>query len=74
MLDMARRAHDGGVKIAFGTDTGVSAHGDNARRVRAAGPAGLTPLEAIQTATVNAADHLRISGEAGGSPRACRPT
>ncbi len=30
MLDMARRAHDAGVKIAFGTDTGVSAHGDNA--------------------------------------------
>ncbi|MGH1557222.1 amidohydrolase family protein [Caulobacter segnis] len=30
MLAMARRAHEGGVKIAFGTDTGVSAHGDNA--------------------------------------------
>lgn len=31
MLDMARRAHEGGVKIAFGTDSGVSAHGDNAQ-------------------------------------------
>src|SRR5690606_37812941 len=31
MLDMAVRAHRGGVRIAFGTDTGVSAHGDNAQ-------------------------------------------
>src|SRR5690606_34042392 len=31
MLDMAARAHRGGVRIAFGTDTGVSAHGDNAQ-------------------------------------------
>ena len=31
MLAMAHRAHEGGVKIAFGTDTGVSRHGDNAR-------------------------------------------
>jgi imidazolonepropionase-like amidohydrolase len=65
MLDMARRAHEGGVRIAFGTDSGVSAHGDNAREFALLVRAGLTPLEAVQTATVNAAEHLRISGEAG---------
>jgi imidazolonepropionase-like amidohydrolase len=65
MLDMARRAHEGGVKIAFGTDTGVSAHGDNASEFALLVRAGLTPLEAMQAATVGAAEHLRISGEAG---------
>jgi imidazolonepropionase-like amidohydrolase len=65
MLDMARRAHEGGVRIAFGTDSGVSAHGDNAGEFALLVRAGLTPLEAIQTATVNAAAHLRISDSAG---------
>ncbi|MGH7026106.1 amidohydrolase family protein [Brevundimonas sp.] len=65
MLDMARRAHDGGVRIAFGTDSGVSAHGDNAREFALLVRAGLTPLEAIQAATVGAAEHLKISNEAG---------
>ena len=65
MLDMARRAHRGGVKIAFGTDTGVSAHGDNAQEFALLVQAGMTPLQAIQSATVGAADHLQISDQAG---------
>ena len=65
MLAMAGRAHDGGVRIAFGTDSGVSAHGDNAQEFALLVQAGLTPLEAIQAATVGAAEHLRISNEAG---------
>ncbi|WGM31306.1 amidohydrolase family protein [Brevundimonas sp. NIBR11] len=65
MLDMARRAHEGGVRIAFGTDTGVSAHGDNAQEFALLVRAGLTPLEAIQAATVVAAEHLRIADQAG---------
>jgi len=65
MLDMARRAHEGGVRIAFGTDTGVSAHGDNAQEFALLVRAGLTPLEAVQAATVGAASHLRISDQAG---------
>ncbi len=65
MLDMARRAHEGGVRIAFGTDSGVSAHGDNAQEFALLVRAGLTPLEAIQTATVVAAAHLRITDQAG---------
>lgn len=65
MLDMARRAHAGGVKIAFGTDSGVSAHGDNAQEFALLVRAGLTPLEAVQAATIGAAEHLRIASEAG---------
>jgi imidazolonepropionase-like amidohydrolase len=65
MLDMARRAHQGGVRIAFGTDSGVSAHGDNAQEFALLVRAGMTPLETIQAATVNAAAHLRISQDAG---------
>jgi imidazolonepropionase-like amidohydrolase len=65
MLDMARRARAAGVKIALGTDTGVSAHGDNAGEFALLVKAGMTPLEAIQAATVNAADHLQLSAVAG---------
>jgi imidazolonepropionase-like amidohydrolase len=65
MLDMLRRMHAAGVKIAFGTDTGVSAHGDNAQEFALLVKAGLTPLEAIRTATVNAADHFGLSAEIG---------
>ena len=65
MLDMAARAHRGGVKIAFGTDSGVSAHGDNAQEFALLVRAGLTPLQAIQSATIGAAEHLKISAEAG---------
>jgi len=65
MLDMARRAHTNGVKIAFGTDSGVSAHGDNAHEFELLVDAGLSPVEAIRTATVNAADHLGLSAQVG---------
>jgi len=65
MLEMVRRAHAGKVRIAFGTDTGVSAHGDNAGEFALLVRAGLSPLEAIQSATVNAADHLKLNREAG---------
>ncbi|MDZ4759770.1 MAG: amidohydrolase family protein [Alphaproteobacteria bacterium] len=65
MIDMTRRMHAGGVRIAFGTDTGVSAHGDNAQEFALLVQAGLTPLQAIQTATVNAAEHFGLSAEIG---------
>jgi len=65
MLDMTRRAHEAGVKIAFGTDTGVSAHGDNAGEFALLVKAGLSPMEAIQAATVNAAAHFGLSDEIG---------
>ncbi len=65
MLDMARRAHAGGVKIAFGTDSGVSRHGDNAREFSLLVQAGLTPMEAIRAATVVGAENLGKADELG---------
>jgi imidazolonepropionase-like amidohydrolase len=65
MLDMARRAHAGGVKIAFGTDTGVSRHGDNAGEFALLVQAGMTPAQAIRSATVVAAEHLQLGSEIG---------
>lgn len=65
MLDMARRAHEGGVKIAFGTDSGVSKHGENAREFALLVAAGMTPMEAIQSATINGAENLGKSDVLG---------
>lgn len=65
MLEMCRRAHQAGVRIAFGTDSGVSAHGDNAQEFALLIRAGLSPLEAIQAATINAAEHLQLAEEVG---------
>jgi imidazolonepropionase-like amidohydrolase len=65
MLGMLRRAHTAGLKIAFGTDSGVSHHGDNAREFALMVEAGLTPLEAIRAATVTAAEQLRLTSVAG---------
>ena len=50
MIDMLRRMHQAGVKIAFGTDTGVSAHGDNAQEFALMVKAGMTPMQTIQGA------------------------
>ncbi len=58
MMDMVRRAHKAGVKIAFGTDSGVSRHGDNAREFGLLVEAGMTPMEAIHAATINGAANL----------------
>ena len=58
MLDMVRKAHKAGVKIAFGTDSGVSKHGQNAREFELLVDAGLSPMEAIMAATVNDADNM----------------
>lgn len=65
MLGAARRAHQGGVKMAFGTDTGVSAHGLNAQEFTLLAQAGLSSLDAIRMATVWAADHAGIGDKAG---------
>ena len=65
MLDMLRRAHEGGVNVAFGTDTGVSRHGDNAKEFALMVEAGFTPEEAIRAATVVAAEHVEMENEIG---------
>lgn len=52
------RAIRGGVKVAFGTDSGVSKHGDNAKEFALMVRAGMTPAQAIRSATVVAAEAL----------------
>ncbi len=64
-MDNHRRAIANGVKIAFGTDTGVSAHGDNGKEFALMVGVGMTPTEAIKAATVNAADLLGRSSSIG---------
>jgi len=54
-----------GVKVAFGTDAAVYPHGLNAHEFAVMVRLGLTPLQAIQAATLNAADLLGWSGKVG---------
>jgi imidazolonepropionase-like amidohydrolase len=54
-----------GVKIAFGTDAGVSKHGRNADEFELMVKNGMTPASAIHAATVNAADLLGLGAEIG---------
>jgi imidazolonepropionase-like amidohydrolase len=58
-------AFTSGVKVAFGTDAAVYPHGLNAHEFAVMVKLGLTPLQAIQAATVNAADLLGWSGKVG---------
>lgn len=53
-----RHAFQSGAKIAFGTDAGVYPHGDNARQFAKMVEWGMKPLDAIQAATIKAADLL----------------
>ncbi len=59
------KAYKAGVKIAFGTDAGVYAHGKNYLEFGYMVEAGMPPMEAIKAATVNAADLLGISDQTG---------
>ena len=60
-----RKAHAAGVKMAFGTDAGVYPHGDNAKQFHYMVMYGMTPAEAIQAATISAADLLGRSADVG---------
>ncbi len=63
--DTFARAYSSGVKIAFGTDTGVSAHGDNAREFEYMVEGGMSAVEAIQAATLEAATLLGVDDRLG---------
>ncbi len=63
--DTFAKAYKAGVKIAFGTDTAVSPHGDNAKEFVYMVEAGMPAYEAIKSATVGASDLLRISDSYG---------
>lgn len=69
VMPMARKniahAFASGVKVGFGTDAAVYPHGLNAREFAVMVKLGLTPLQAIQAATVNDADLLGWSDKVG---------
>jgi imidazolonepropionase-like amidohydrolase len=60
-----RKAIAAGVKVAFGTDTGVSKHGDNVKEFALLVSVGMTPVQAIRAATIAAADALGRSDQYG---------
>ena len=66
--DMAgsfERAHKAGVNIAYGTDSGVSAHGRNAEEAVLMVAAGMSEMDVIVSATINAADLIDMSDSIG---------
>lgn len=60
-----RKAYPAGVKIAFGTDAGVSKHGKNAEEFELMVKHGMPPAATLEAATMNAARLLGIDSEVG---------
>ncbi len=60
-----RTAHAEGAKLVFGTDSGTYPHGDNARQFAEFVELGMTPMEAIQSATTVAAESFGWTGDTG---------
>ena len=63
--DNFRKAVAAGARMAFGTDGGVYPHGDNARQFIYMVKYGMKPLDAIRSATVNAAELMGLKDRAG---------
>ena len=59
------KAYKAGVKIAYGTDTGVSEHGDNGGEFALMVNAGMPAIEAIRSATYHASKLLRVDDQLG---------
>ncbi len=58
IVETLRRGHAAGLRVAFGTDTAVSPHGENAREFALMVEAGMSPMECIVAATRTAAEHI----------------
>ncbi len=59
------KSYKAGVKIAYGTDSGVSKHGTNAQEAVLMVKAGMPEMDVIKSATVNSADLLDMSADIG---------
>lgn len=59
------KAYRAGVKIAYGTDSGVSKHGTNAEEAVLMNEAGMPAMDVIRAATVSAADLISMSDSLG---------
>ena len=64
-LQSFRKAHEAGALIAFGSDSGVYPHGQNAKQFTLMVRNGMNPLEAIQAATIHAAKVINWSNDIG---------
>ena len=64
-LETAKRAYKAGVKFAMGSDAVFTMFGQNTRELGWFVKAGMTPEEALKTATVNAADLLGMGTSLG---------
>jgi imidazolonepropionase-like amidohydrolase len=60
-----RRAIEAGVKVAFGTDTGVGPHGSNGEEFLQLAELGMSPLDAIRSATTVAAEAIGLKDRVG---------
>ena len=60
-----QKAHEAGVRLAFGTDAGVYPSGINARQFAYMVRYGMSPMEAIQAATIHAAELMGWPGDVG---------
>ena len=65
MRNTFKEAYKAGVKIAFGTDSGVSEHGENAEEFQLMVDGGMSELQAIRSATVEASKLLKIDDRLG---------
>jgi imidazolonepropionase-like amidohydrolase len=59
------KAVDAGVKVAMGTDSGVTPHGNNLRELQLMVEGGMTPMQAIVATTRSAAELMGLEGELG---------
>jgi imidazolonepropionase-like amidohydrolase len=59
------RAYRAGVRIAFGTDSGVGPHGQNLRELGLLAALGMSPMEVIEAATRTAAEVMGLEAEVG---------
>ncbi|MBM4214772.1 MAG: amidohydrolase family protein [Gammaproteobacteria bacterium] len=59
------RALKAGIRMTLGTDAGIYPHGDNAKQLAVMVRYGMTPMQAIQAATINGADALGLAGQVG---------
>lgn len=60
-----KKAHQAGVKMAMGTDSGIAPHGQNLRELGFLCDIGMTPMEAIQAGTKKASELLGLENELG---------
>ena len=63
--DSFRRAVEAGVKVAMGTDSGVTPHGENLLELQLMAEGGMSPEAVLQATTATAAELMGVDGDSG---------